>query len=60
MPMTKSERNKIYYQNNKDKIISHLGEKKRCEVCNREYPIYHLYRHYKSKKHITNESGLKQ
>ena len=54
--------NKMYYDKNREKIIKHLGEKKLCEVCQREYPLYHLYRHFKSKKHIDNlsKNGLKE
>ena len=45
---------KKYYDNNKEKIIKHLGEKRLCEVCKREYNLYNLSRHRKSMRHINN------
>ena len=45
---------KKYYDSNKEKIIKHLGEKRLCEVCQREYNLYNLSRHRKSTKHINN------
>jgi len=54
MPFNSTEYNKKYYHEHKQQIIAHLGERKLCEVCKREYPLYHLYRHFKSLKHIRN------
>ena len=45
---------KKYYDSNKEKIIKHLGEKRLCEVCQREYNLYNLSRHRKSMRHINN------
>ena len=45
--MTIKESNKRYYEQNKVKIIAHLTEKRMCEVCMREYPLYELSRHRK-------------
>ena len=46
--MTIKESNKRYYE----QIIAHLTEKRMCEVCMREYPLYELSRHRKTNKHI--------
>ena len=54
MPKTKKEANKDYYDKNREKIMHHLNEKRLCEACNQEYPQHHLYRHFKSMKHIQN------
>ena len=45
---------RIYYEKNKEHIFAHLEEMRLCEECNREYHLYHLSRHIKSKKHIKN------
>ena len=50
--MTIKESNKRYYEQNKVKIIAHLTEKRMCEVCMREYPLYELSRHRKTNKHF--------
>ena len=50
----KAKANKKYYENNKDKIIQHQTEKRLCVYCNRSYPLYHMSKHNKSVKHITN------
>ena len=50
---------RIYYEKNKEHIFAHLKEMRLCEECNREYHLYHLSRHRKSKKHIRN-SELKK
>ena len=45
---------RIYYEKNKEHIFAHLKEMRLCEECNREYHLYHLSRHRKSKKLIKN------
>ena len=50
--MGTTESNKRYYEQNKLKIIAHLQEKRMCEVCMREYPLFELSRHRKTNKHI--------
>ena len=50
---------KKYYDKNREKIIQHLYEKRMCEVCQREYPLYHLSKHRTSMKHINNLSKMK-
>ena len=50
----KAQENKTYYENNKDKIIHHQKEKRLCTYCNRSYPLYHMSKHNKTIKHITN------
>ena len=50
---------RIYYEKNKEHIFAHLKEMRLCEECNREYHLYRLSRHIKSKKHIKN-SELKK
>ena len=54
MASNEYERNKVYYYQNREKIIAHLGEPRLCEVCNREYALYNLSRRRKSMKHIIN------
>ena len=54
MPQMSTEYNKKYYAAHKQQIIAHLGEKRLCEVCKREYHLYNLSRHRKSLKHINN------
>jgi len=44
------ERNKQYYQNNKEKIIAERCQKHNCN-CGGKYTINHKARHMKSKKH---------
>ena len=44
--------NKKYYDNNKEKIIKHLYEYRTCNICNRDYRLYQLSRHYKTNRHI--------
>ena len=44
--------NKKYYDNNKEKIINHLKQKKQCELCNREFCIASISKHRKSRMHL--------
>ena len=48
-----------YYTQNKQKIILHLGERRMCDVCNREYALYNLSRRRKSKKQLKNLETIK-
>ena len=51
----KAERNRIYYLENKEKIIQHQYKMRLCIYCNRSYHIYDMSRHNKTIKHITNK-----
>ena len=55
----RAENRKRYYEKNKEKIIEHLYERRFCEACQREYALYQLSKHRKSKKHINNCSKMK-
>jgi hypothetical protein len=45
---------KDWYQNNKEKYLSHLKEKIFCNICEIEITRSSIYRHNSSKKHNNN------
>ena len=47
--------NKLYYENNKQKILEGMNEKIFCKYCNREYAKHRFNKHCRSTKHIMNE-----
>lgn len=33
----------------------HIGEKKQCDICNKDYDMFNFSHHIKTKKHINNK-----
>ncbi len=54
--LTKSEYNKEWYKENKDKHLTKLKEKIDCNICGIKIIKSSQYRHNISKKHINNIS----
>lgn len=53
-PSISKEYKKKYYEENKEKILSKMYEKKHCDVCDKMVPKCNFNRHCRSKKHIKN------